>query len=432
LSVLDEKEDPMPTTTVPPVTADQAKAGSWRKTITGLTDDKGGQAIQGAWLAAGDTVALDLNTVVIAVDKTFVRFEAGYRTGDNYPVYSADVTLYVATDDGLEQRWARAFKNYSSAIGATTRKQIAALLDKHAPTGAQPAVVAEAQRRNTRTAPCRWCRADVPSGLGHLVGHGDGTVVEHWQQCPARHVDAGTPCVLCGVTVIAGGLPAEAERVLRRDGSGVWETRHVASLDCTTNRVESYEEYQDRHRVRLAAEAAERDAARAKKEKAEAAAAARKAKKLADAKSAHDAEQARIAGLTETGRSEKSLFDKALSTHGRRVRLSEINVQLSDGTSTLRWSVSTYSGGSGWTGEDGDPEPDDSTEYTQVDMARKAYQGYQYVKDTPTRGTTVVPSETCDECGYSEARHPRFDSSGIPGKVCNRCNVHEDFMLSFA
>ncbi len=39
---------------------------------------------------------------------------------------------------------------------------------------------------------------------------------------------------------------------------------------------------------------------------------------------------------------------------------------------------------------------------------------------------------SCDECGRRGARHPRHDSSGIPGVVCDRCNSSADYELSFA
>ncbi|MBB4936558.1 lipocalin [Streptosporangium album] len=37
-----------------------------------------------------------------------------------------------------------------------------------------------------------------------------------------------------------------------------------------------------------------------------------------------------------------------------------------------------------------------------------------------------------DECHQGTARHDRRDSSGIAGRVCNRCNRDPDYMLSFA
>lgn len=41
-------------------------------------------------------------------------------------------------------------------------------------------------------------------------------------------------------------------------------------------------------------------------------------------------------------------------------------------------------------------------------------------------------SETCDECGEPGARHHRYDSSGLPGLVCSRCNRSSRYELSFA
>lgn len=40
--------------------------------------------------------------------------------------------------------------------------------------------------------------------------------------------------------------------------------------------------------------------------------------------------------------------------------------------------------------------------------------------------------EMCAECGEYPGKYSRRDSSGIPGKVCGRCNKMRDYEMSFA
>jgi hypothetical protein len=55
---------------------------------------------------------------------------------------------------------------------------------------------------------------------------------------------------------------------------------------------------------------------------------------------------------------------------------------------------------------------------------------YGYIAQAPRSASTSA--STCDECGRNGARHQRFDSSGIGGLVCDRCNRCESYELSFA
>jgi hypothetical protein len=418
------------TVTVPPVTDKQAAASSWRKTINQLTAAKGGQAVDGEWLQPGDVVTMAAGTVVIAVDKTTTGWDYHYKTGERYAVQSASVTLYVADPDGLREQWSRAFKQANSALGATTRKRIETLLaDRPALTG-PVTVEVEAQRPVRRDTPCMWCAGTIRAGGGHLVTRGPDALAEHWQKCPdGELVERGTPCDLCGVTLGVPGVPYA--KVMVREGTGRWAARHLQSVGCTTSRVESYEQWQERTAEETEKEAAERAAQRKEQERRDAAKLARKARKEEQERATHAAEQQRVANRTIVGRTEKVLFDKGLSPDGQRAQLAEVTCDLDDGTTTMRWVVRTYLRGSGWTGEDDDYDPDEGTEreYTRLATARAAYQGMRYEAPAPRRSEQ---GGSCDNCGRGGGSIERYDSSGIPGNVCWSCNHDPDYMLSFA
>ncbi|MEN3308958.1 MAG: hypothetical protein V7603_5160 [Micromonosporaceae bacterium] len=275
--------------TVPP--AVDGSSGSWCRTVSGFREHgTGGDVLDGEWLSAGDTVTVPVGTIIITVDKTTTGWDYHYKTGVRYAVQTADVAIYTATESGLSLEWSRHFKNAKSACGATTVKKLASLLAQHPPTGPTPVEVKEeAQRPNRRPEDCRWCRVRVPAGLGHLVGHGPQATVEHWQTCPPRPVISGTPCTLCGVTVIAGSWDTQAQQVMVREGEGRWETRHATRVTCETSRPESYEEQQERLEARRIAEAGEREAARRAAGKKAAKAAERAAAKAEKEKAEHDA-----------------------------------------------------------------------------------------------------------------------------------------------
>lgn len=410
--------------TVPPA---PDKASSWRKTIKNLVDAKGGAAVKGEWLDPGNVVELPAGTLVLSMDKTTTGWDYGYRSGERFPVQDATVTVHLAAaDDGLRQLWSRHYKQASSAFGATTMKKLAALLGQHPAPDGEVRVLVEAQRPNRREGECRWCHGTVYAGRGHLVGHGETIDMEHWQKCPTRVVTPGTPCTLCGVTVGSGLWGAPAEQILVREGAGRWETRHVEVVHCTANPPESYEDYT----ARQDAERRERDAANVERVRKEREAQQRRLvradQRRAAAAAAEAAEAARVAGLTETGRTVANLNDKGLGGN-RRAALGEITVRLSDGTTTTRWEVRTYYAGSGWTGEDYDPDEGEASEYTSKADAQAAYRAlkFQPVQHSYSGGT-------CDGCGRGRAVFERRDSSGIPGKVCPSCNRHEDYELSFA
>ncbi|WP_018219149.1 hypothetical protein [Salinispora vitiensis] len=416
--------------TVPPA---EPKTSAWRKTITALGAGKGGGAVEGVWLQPGDVVDVPVGTLVVAVDKVTTGHAYTYRGGEPYAVQDATVTVSIVAAEGLRKLWSRHYKSAKSAFGATTQRKIAALLKEHPVPDGEVSVVTEAQRPNRREARCRWCQTTVYAETGHLVGHGENIEVEHFGQCPTRNVAAGTPCALCGVTVSAGRLDAPAATMMiRESGGGRWETRHASSVDCTTNPPESHEDYTARcdaqsraaaEQLRVAGEADERRRQQRAKRKAAREAAARKAE---------EEEIARVATLTETSRSSVNLHDKGLGGN-RRAALDEITISLSDGTTTTRWEVRVYSKGSGWTGEDGDPDEGQSTEHTNKQEAQFAYRRWEFSPPRRERERNTRNAGTCAEClRWVGARFPRQDNSGIPGLVCAKCNLYARYELSFA
>ncbi|MEU2086746.1 hypothetical protein ABZ569_33355 [Streptomyces albus] len=409
------------TITVPAVPAGHHPAACWRRTLTRLkSGESGGRAVCGEWLHAGDTVAVPAGTLVLAVDKTTTGWDTHYRTGERYPVKDATVTVYLAGPDGLTELWTRHFKHAKSAFGAGSLKKLARLLEQYPALGGSVTVVEEVRRPNLKPGTCRWCGTVVPARCGHTVGHGEDAQVEDWRSCPPRRAVSGTPCALCGVTVCAD----DAELVLVREGEGRWETRHRSVMRCTEYPPLSWEEMQQQRQ-------AEREAERKRQEKREKdrqRRQARKREKQAAERAAHDAEQERIKDLATVSRASRELYDKGLGS-GRRARLLEHTDTLEDGTTTTRWSVETYVAGSGWNGEDYDPDPGQAEHYTRLPDARGAYQALKF-EPAPLRRRAGGPP--CDNCERSGARHTRYDSSGIKGTVCDHCNQDEDFMLSFA
>lgn len=413
--------------TVPPP-SDTPNTTSWRKTITALTDAKGGNAIEGVFLQPSDVVDIPTGTLILTVDKTTTGWDYGYRTGERYALKDATIAVHITTTDGLTELWHRHYKSDRAAFGATTMKKLTALLSKHPAPGGDITVVEEARRPNRKSAECRWCHAQLPSGTGHLVGHGNDVEAEHWQSCPVQRTYAGT-CELCGVT-IAPTTPAGV--MLIREGVGRRSLRHLPEVCCTERTPVSAEEYTAMSAA-ITRTAAEERAEQAEKERR---AAERKEQRAAARKAAVEAaeraEVARVAELAETGRSVVNINSKNLGG-SLRAKLDEITISLSDGTTTTRWVVSTYSTGTGWTGEDYDPDPGEEQEYTSKTAARAAYRALRFQPsgrhDYDTHG--VGWGVGCAECGWRRAEYQRHDSSGIPGKVCARCNRLEDYELSF-
>lgn len=408
---------------IPALPSDPHTTG-WRRTVTGVAVDlRGIDAVEGAWVDGGDVVTIPSGTLILAVDKHATGWDNNYRTGERYAVQDATVTVYLVEDDTLTEVWTRHYKTASSALGATTLKKLTALLAKRpAPEGAVE-VIEEARRLNRKTADCRWCNGTVYAQGGHLVGHGDQAQVEHWQDCPPRTATAGAPCALCGVTV----AQADAQQYLVREWPTRWETRHRPHLNCTRIPLPSYEQQQEE----LKAIRAEQQAQAEKQRKREAATAARKIQREADRRAAVAAETARVAGLKVTERTETEIFSKNLGS-GVRAQLLKYVDELEDGTTTTRWAVLTVPGGSGFTGEDYDPAPvEEDTVTLDEQIARSTYRSMKWTP--PARGTSRDHGNgTCAECHQGTARHDRRDSSGIEGRVCNRCNTEPDYMLSFA
>ncbi|MFF9786374.1 hypothetical protein [Streptomyces nigrescens] len=407
--------------TIPAIPAGLHPAGCWRRTLAGLdTEERGGRVARGHFLGPEDVVDVPSGTLIVAVDKSTVGWANHYRTGEEYPMKDAVVTVYVARGEGLAPLWSRHYRQAKSAFGAATLKKIARLLDEHPPPAGPIAMLREARRPNAKAGTCRWCDGFVSVQLGHVTGHGDDVQVEHYEQCPPRIARDGQPCALCGVTVAS----RQAKSYLRRDGSGEWEARHDRLLHCESSRLPSFEELQAAAQKRRAEEAK----AQQRREQDRARRQAKKKAKEAEQEAAHRAEQARIEGLATTSRVSRELYNKALSDH-LRACLMEHTDTLEDGTTTMRWTVEEYHPGTGFNGEDYDPDPGTVRKHTRLADARRDYQSLMWEPTPPPRRPS---GPRCDNCGAAGAHNERHDSSGIRGIVCNSCDRDEDVMLSFA
>jgi hypothetical protein len=403
---------------VPPIPSDSSKG--WRKAVTGVdTAEKGGFAVTGEWLQAGDTVEVPLGRLVLAVDKQVTGRRLGrYGMED---ISAATVTVYRAKPDDLVPLWKRAFKQAKSALGATTLKKLQQLLDDQPVPEGGVTVVEEARRPNRRAGTCRWCHGQVAAERGHLVGRGENVEIEHWQACPALRATNGAVCNLCGVTVDA----AQAHVVLPRDGTGTWVTRHHPDLQCTTQRLESWEELQVRER---AADAQRREAAERQQELAAQRERERElaAQREQAERAAADAEQARLAGLA-VNKTRRVIYDKRVG-YDSRARMVVHTGTVEESTITW-WTVGTYDVGGAWTGSDYDPDPETAKVYARREDAHKAYKALEFERRPAGARRS---SRECDECGQFGAEHERYDSSGILGCVCGSCDSYPDFKLSFA
>ncbi|MFE3504206.1 hypothetical protein ACFXPX_04490 [Kitasatospora sp. NPDC059146] len=414
------------TFTVPTVPSGLHPASCWRKTITALDlAEPGGKAVQGQWLQHGDTVTLPVGALVVVVDKATTGWAEAWSNGESYVKKDATVTVHRVGQD--EPVWTRHFKQARSAFGDITRRKLQALLDAEEIPQDGPEVVHAVRRPNHIAGPCRWCGAHLPVSFGHLVGHGDDMEIEHHEKCPAKPAASGEVCELCGVAVVVG----QAEQVLRRDGSGHWTVLHHTDRYsyprkrlCEIAPVPSPEEQQAAAASRRAAE----KAAREKEQAAELRRADNRRKNLEKKLAAERAEQDRVAGLKTVSRTTKPVFDKGLG-QGRRATLEEHTDLLEDGTSTTRWSVHVSYSGSGFNGEDYDPDEGTEQSYSTKREAQTHYRTLQWEPE-PRRERPSGPP--CDNCEQPGARHPRHDSSGIAGRVCDHCNQDDDFQLSFA
>ncbi|MER5649574.1 hypothetical protein [Streptosporangium sp. NPDC002524] len=406
-----------------PTLPNDPKISGWRRLVTSVVVDLHGlEALNGTRLEAGDVVAVPPGALILAVDKFTTGWDYHFRTGKPYPVQDATVTVYLASDDTLTELWTRHFKKAASALGATTLKKLTALLEKYPEQPGVFEIIEEARRPNRKAGNCRWCGRNVSAHNGHLRGHGDDTEVEHWQDCPTRTAEAGAPCTLCGVTVAQD----QAQEYLVREWPIRWETRHRPHLNCTQRVLPSYEE---QLAALQEARAAQQRGAEKKRQR-EATNEARRIKREQNRRAAVAEETARVAGLTVTKRTTTELWSKNLGG-GVRGRLLEHADELSDGTTTTRWAVVTVVNDSGYNGEDYDPVPDQTVIETLDKPIASAT--YKALKWTPTpRLLDDTSGGTCEECHQRAARHTRNDSSGIQGRVCDRCNEEEDYMLSFA
>lgn len=424
------KGDHMPIT-IPPVPAGLHPAGCWRRMLTGLDLGKvGGYRVLGPWLHAGDEVELPDGALIVAVDKATRGWETGYRTWKKHPVEDSTVTAYLVAGDVLSEVWSRQYISSKSAFGATTTKKLARLLAEHPVPDGEAVVVREARRPNLKRGTCRWCVREIPAELGHTVRVGADLVVEHFEDCPTSVPSTGELCARCGVAVVN----YQAARHYLRDGSGKTEVRHKAvdGGTCWENPVPSPQEQQAAAQERNRAVREEAAREQAVKDKQQAARRARAEAKRAREEEAHRVEQERVAQLATVSRASRNLFDKGLGGDFR-ARLDEHTDTLSDGTTTVRWTVSTYlAGGASGYGEDGDVPDAEAEEFTRLADARSSYRGKQF---TPMpRRSSSGGGRTCAECGRPGAQVEREDSSGIPGYVCFRCDRAnpDDFMLSFA
>ncbi|MGW2416908.1 hypothetical protein ACWCV5_32740 [Streptomyces tubercidicus] len=425
--------------TVPPVPDDLHPSDCWRRVLTGLDPQAvGGYRAKGEMVGPGDIVEAPEGTLLLAVDKATRGFEDRYRGVGRYAVKDATVTVYLTGADGvLSEVWSRQYMQAKSAFGQATMKKLDRLLQQHPAPAGDVTVVREARRPNWRAEKCRWCKTQVAKERGHVVGHGEQAQVEHYEQCPTTPAKTGEVCALCGVEVVG----VQAARHHRRDGEGGTEVRHdlVGGKTCLEAPVKSAQEQAqaqaEQQRAQWERFAQERREQQKKEEAKRKRAQARADKKQAE----HDAEQARVAGLETVSRESESLFDKGLGG-GMRACLMEHTDTLSDGTTTLRWTVETYREGGGVPGygEDGDDSGDVTTEpFTSKDLARIAYQGHKFEPDRRSGGRRGSgrrgTGRACDECGGRGATVERCDSSGIPGVVCTSCDREypDDFLLSF-
>lgn len=395
-------------------------SNGWRKTITGLNPrEQGGRMIEGEFLDAGASVRLPAGTLVISVDKKITDWAVHYKTGEQYAVTDAAVTVWIADGswtEGLRPLWDRHFKQSSSAFGTTTVKKLTTLLASHPPVGGTAEVLAEARRPNFQPGTCRWCDRNVPKNQGQLVGHGETIQVECHPACMVRPAVSGEPCTLCGVTVVAG----QAEQVMMRDVMGPrWQTQHRPprpGRTCLEVPVASFEQQQadlEAHRAIVASQR-EREAAKQAKN------AERRAASAAKKKGAFEAEQARVSGLTEVRRDTEVLFRKNLGTGRGHAEFRKHTVHLSDGTTTMRWSAV-------W--------PEGRVEDARESYARAAYSDLKWEPDTaqtpaprlitpPAAGATTAracpPGEHCDNCGSAE---PEYGSGWMSASLGTACGI---------
>jgi hypothetical protein len=395
--------------TVPAVPAGHHPAACWRKTIIDIDPTAtGGLSVEGHFLHAGDTVDLPTGTLIVAVDKTTTGWDRNYRTNERFAIQDATVTIHRVDEDGLSELWNRHYKQAKSAFGATTTKKIRALLAAHpSPNDLPPALVHEAQRPAGKAGTCRWCEGHISAAQGHQVGHGESAALEHWQQCPIRPAATGTPCALCGVTVMA----ADAQQILVREGEGRWEIQHRNEWGkpCTEAPRRSAEDQLAEIRAHKEAQAAAEQKAADRR----AAAKAKRDAKKAETAAAERAERERVSRLAVIKRETRNVYAKQLGYGRGSATLDEHTDTLEDGTSVLRWTVTAEG---------------QSADYEDLTLARIDYQSYkwgeteQYAPAPQHRTLEAATCPTpdvrhCDNCGTTQA--PGGWMSASLGQACD-------------
>jgi hypothetical protein len=158
--------------TIPPLPG----AEGWRKAVQGLDPEQtGGWAVHGHMLNPGDVVDAPAGTLVLAVDKEFDGTK-----------WSATTTIHLADSEGLREVWRRKYSSAKAAVGPTTLKQLAKLLEDHPTPDGQITVLHQAPklRANKYGGSCHECGGWIAAGAGVFVGHGKDGHVEHAGDCP--------------------------------------------------------------------------------------------------------------------------------------------------------------------------------------------------------------------------------------------------------
>ncbi|MGW0033047.1 hypothetical protein ACWDXD_24925 [Streptomyces sp. NPDC003314] len=347
-------------------------------------------------------------TLLLVIDQSITGWAETYYDRKRYPLLDAALTLHLVQDDGeLKPLWNRVFKTAKGAFGAAGLGQ----LRKHLAARPQSAVDVRTVDPgpgvpNFKAGPCRWCSTTLPANAGVLVGRGPDAEVEHHKACPAQLAAPGTPCALCAVPV----APETARLVMVREGTGRREVRHTGRCEGQLSN-EEHEQQRAEHR---AAEAERRAAEKAAEEKRAKQREAAKARRQAAAQEKErleregaEATRRRVESLEVAEALErKELYDKGLDPYGRRMRLVEVCVRLSDGEPARWWEVTEYGG----RGDDYDEDGERSPYYVLAD-ARSVYQQYTYQSDRPSRRSSWTPRTTdtgpcpaggeqhCDNCG---------------------------------
>lgn len=79
-----------------------------------------------------------------------------------------------------------------------------------------------------------------------------------------------------------------------------------------------------------------------------------------------------------------------------------------------------------------------AVEHVEIERLGKPFQTddgitlvYGYPAKAERTTTQSSYSSSCENCGEGKARYPAVDSSGIRGKVCQRCSSLPSYELSF-